>query len=423
MNRNAETLKILVHGINYFPEPTGAGKYTGDMVLWLAERGHDIRVVAAPPYYPQWKVRPDYVAWRYQRKEQVTDGRKITTWRCPLWVPRSPSGPKRICHLTSFALTSAPLVLTQACWRPAVVVCVAPTLLSAPAALTAARVAGAKSWLHIQDFEIDAAFNLGILHSPIVRRALLRVERAVLACFDRVSSISAHMVDRLEQKGVNESRRRLLPNWADLSAIRPLARPSPFRAELQLTDEAIVALYAGNIGEKQGLDIMLEAVQSTQDDRRLVWVIAGTGGALARLKEQSSDYRNLIWLPLQPAERLNDLLNLADMHVIPQRVGVTDFAVPSKFTNIAASGRPCIVAANVQTTLAKIVKKYGTGIVVPPADASALARAARRLAGDPSYRRECGDRARQFAEGHLSRDMILAAFERDLKLVCGNNTE
>ncbi|STD27602.1 glycosyl transferase family protein [Enterobacter asburiae] len=46
-------MKILVYGINYSPELTGIGKYTGEMVEWMASQGHDVRVITAPPYYPE----------------------------------------------------------------------------------------------------------------------------------------------------------------------------------------------------------------------------------------------------------------------------------------------------------------------------------------------------------------------------------
>jgi hypothetical protein len=61
-------LRILLHGINYSPELTGIGKYSGEMAEWLAAHGHEVRVVTAPPYYPAWKVREDYKAWFYRRE-------------------------------------------------------------------------------------------------------------------------------------------------------------------------------------------------------------------------------------------------------------------------------------------------------------------------------------------------------------------
>jgi len=101
-------MKILVYGINYSPELTGIGKYTGEMVEWMTSQGHEVRVITAPPYYPVWKVHPDYSAWKY-KKEQG----KATVWRCPLYVPKQPSTLKRLLHLGSFALSSFFPLLAQ----------------------------------------------------------------------------------------------------------------------------------------------------------------------------------------------------------------------------------------------------------------------------------------------------------------------
>ncbi len=61
-------MKILVYGINYSPELTGIGKYTGEMVEWLAAQGHEVRVITAPPYYPQWQVGENYSALALQTR-------------------------------------------------------------------------------------------------------------------------------------------------------------------------------------------------------------------------------------------------------------------------------------------------------------------------------------------------------------------
>jgi len=105
-------MKVLIYGLNFAPELTGIGKYSGDMALWLKEQGHDVRVVTAPPYYPEWQVRPGYESRRYRREVW----KNISVWRSPLWVPKVPTGLKRIIHLLSFALTSLPLMLRQTAW-------------------------------------------------------------------------------------------------------------------------------------------------------------------------------------------------------------------------------------------------------------------------------------------------------------------
>ena len=119
-------MKILIIGINYSPELTGIGKYTGEMVEYLAEMGHEIRVVTAPPYYPHWKVFAGYSGWKYKLERE----KGITIYRCPLWVPERPKGLSRIIHLSSFALSCLPPLLLQLVWKPQIVISIAPAILA-----------------------------------------------------------------------------------------------------------------------------------------------------------------------------------------------------------------------------------------------------------------------------------------------------
>ena len=152
-------MKILIYGLNYHPELTGIGKYTGEMAEWLAKNGHKVRVVTAPPYYPKWKTGKNFSSFRY--RIETLNGVKV--FRCPLYIPRKPNGLTRILHLLSFSLSSLLIIIYQYTWRPHVVINVIPSIFSAFAALLGAALCNAKTWLHIQDFELDAAFNLGIL--------------------------------------------------------------------------------------------------------------------------------------------------------------------------------------------------------------------------------------------------------------------
>ncbi len=134
-------MKILLYSANFAPEPTGIGKYSGEMASWLAAQGHEVRVVAAPPYYPAWKLAEGY-AWPPYRREQWQG---VSVFRAPLWVPASPGGLARVLHLLTFAAASLPSMLRQAFWRPDVVFTVAPAFVCAPAGWLTARLCGAQS--------------------------------------------------------------------------------------------------------------------------------------------------------------------------------------------------------------------------------------------------------------------------------------
>ena len=399
-------MRLLIYGLNHAPEPTGIGKFTGEMAAWLAARGHEVRVVAAPPYYPAWRVGAGHSAWRW-RRERI-DGARI--YRCPLYVPARPGGTTRLLHLASFALSSLPVALWQALFfRPQVLVAIAPALASAPGARLAAALGGARSWLHIQDFEIDAAFALGLVSGGPVRRLALAAEAWLLRRFHRVSSITPAMVAKLAEKGVAPARARLFPNWVDTAAIRP--GPSALRAALDLPKGSVVALYSGNMGEKQGVETLADVARALAGSP-VVMLLAGAGAAEARLRSATSGLPQVRWLPLQPVERLADLLNAADMHLLPQRADAADLVMPSKLAFMLASGRPVVAGAALGTALARAIE--GAGIAVPPGDAGAMADAARALAEAPERRLKLGEGARARAMATWDREAILAGFEHDL---------
>ena len=333
--------------------------------------------------------------------------RGVTITRCPLWVPPQLNGLKRILHLMSFALSALPVVLWQAWrWRPDVVFTVEPPLFCAPAALVGAWLGNARSWLHVQDFEVDAAFELGILRSQRLRGWILAAERWLLRRFNRVSTISDRMLERLQYKKVADSRQLLFPNWVGLNRIYPLSSTSPLRAEWGIKESEIVILYSGNIGEKQGLEILFEAARQLQNQTALVFLLCGDGAARLRLERLAQGIANLQFKPLQPAERLNDLLNMADIHVLPQRADAADLVLPSKLTNMLASGRPVVATAKAGTQVADLVG--GCGLVVAPGDATALAEALSSLAQSQDRRHTLGKNARSLAEQLWDKERLLS---------------
>lgn len=402
-------MKILIYGTNFAPELTGIGKYTGEMAKYLADSDHDIRVVTAPPYYPGWKVCDGYSSFAY-RTECFG---KVEVWRCPLWVPQQPSGLKRIVHLLTFVFSSLPILLFQSLkWKPDTIFLIEPTLLCAPSAWLIARLIGCKIWLHVQDFEVDAAFELGFFSFPLLQSFSLKIERLLMKGVDKVSTISELMLKRLvEVKGVEQSKCHLFPNWVDTKLIYPMNGKNKFRQEWQVDSGTCVILYSGNLGAKQGLDLIVETASLIQDQSKILFVICGSGASKEQLMEQAKHLKNLRFLDLQPFNKLNELLNAADIHLLPQASQAADLVMPSKLQGMFASGRPVIATAHPNTQLANTVQDHG--LVVTPSNAQKLAKAIQILAKDSSLRYQFGKAARQYAVSHWDRDQILTQIEQE----------
>ena len=413
------SMRILIVGINYAPELTGIGKYSGEMAEWLAAAGHEVHIVTAPPYYPEWKVADGYAAWRYGKEVNLPQhrfdkkGGNLVVYRCPIWVPAQPSGLKRLLHLASFALSSLPVMLGQVFWRPHLILVIEPPLFCAPAAWMCARLSGAKAWLHVQDFEVDAAFELGILRALWLRGLVSKLESWLMRRFDRVSTISPNMVRRLIQKNVAQDKTVFFSNWVDIDAIFPLRAPSAMRQQLGIASARTVALYSGNMGEKQGLEIVLESAARLVREDNIQFILCGDGAVRQRLQQQYAGLPNVLWLPLQPLERLNDLLNMANIHLLPQRSGAEDLVMPSKLTGMLASGRPVVATASKGTQIAEAL--LDCGVVVEPDNVSQFSEAILQLARDAGKCAVLGAKAREYAIRYWARESVLQELDRQFK--------
>jgi colanic acid biosynthesis glycosyl transferase WcaI len=403
-------MRILIIGLNFFPELTGIGKYTGEMAAYLS-RSHQVCVVTTAPYYPYWKTQPGYQWWKYRHENWSG----IDVYRCPLWVPHRPSGLKRLLHLFSFALSSFPVLPGQVVWQPDLVLCIAPAFFSAPFAWLTARLSGSKAWLHIQDFELEAATNLGMLPSDkFLTRWAIHIESWLLGRFDRVSTISNRMIESLENKGVHSNQTYLFPNWIDTNQIFPLPDcRKTLRRIFDLPEDKVIVLYSGNMGNKQGLEIVVDIACEIQGNDEIFFVFCGQGTARKDLETRAAELPNVKFISLQPAEKLNQLLNTADIHILPQRNDAADLVMPSKLLGMLASGNPVIATAHPETEIGTVVGQ--NGVLTPPGDQQALCQAILELAESPQRRSCLGQKGRAFVSANWSREHILTAFELHLR--------
>ncbi|ECE6342208.1 colanic acid biosynthesis glycosyltransferase WcaI [Salmonella enterica subsp. enterica] len=406
-------MKILVYGINYSPELTGIGKYTGEMVAWMTREGHEVRVITAPPYYPQWKVGERYSAWRYRREEG-----EATVWRCPLYVPKQPSTLKRLLHLGSFALSSFFPLMAQRRWKPDRIIGVVPTLFCTPGMRLLATLSGARTVLHIQDYEVDAMLCLGMAGKGkrgSVARLATAFERSALRNVDNVSTISRSMMNKAREKGVAAEKILFFPNWSEVARFQDVndADVTALRQQLGLPEDKKIVLYSGNIGEKQGLEKVIDAAERLRD-RPLIFAIVGQGGGKARLENMARERSlpNIKFLPLQPYDALPALLKMGDCHLVVQKRGAADAVLPSKLTNILAVGGNAVITALPHTELGQLCARYpGIAVCVEPESADALVNGISQALAMPKN----NTTAREYAERTLNKENVLRQFIADIR--------
>lgn len=338
---------VLIHGMNYAPEMIGVGKYTTELAVFLAEQGLAIEVVAALPHYPTWRI-----AAGWPRRWSVRRDKGVRVTRCPLVVRPGRIG--RLLAPLSFAVSAAPVVVWRALrTRPRTVLCIEPTLFAAPAALLAARLVGARTVLHVQDLEADAAFATGYLACarPLLWAAR-RFESAMRRRFDAVVTISDAMAARLRQQGAAVEP-VVLRNW-----VRDEAAPTPeavasLRQSLGLRQGRRLVLYAGNLGMKQGLPVLIEAARHLRADPSIRILVVGDGAMATPVRAAAAGLPNMTWVGLLPAPQFGALLAAADLHVLPQDRRASDLVFPSKLGALLRSGKPILVTADPCSELAR----------------------------------------------------------------------
>ena len=396
-----EPPRLLILSLNYAPEQVGIGPYSAGLAQMLARDGWAVTVVAGQPYYPEWIRRGR--GWT----RTVEHG--VTVSRCPHYVPAKPSGARRLLHHFTFAKAAAlPMLKSALRQRPDVVFAVAPSMMAFPIAWLAARLSGAKLWLHVQDFEVEAALATGLLApAGLPARLAAHIERTFLRICDRVSTISPQMVAKLAEKGVARSARQQLRNWANHAPRIAHASGDGLRVEWGIGDRVVV-LYSGNMAGKQGLETLVDAARLLSNETEILFILAGEGPSRKALEARAGGAAHITFMPLQPEDRFAELMRLADIHVLPQLAGAADLVLPSKLTNMLASGRPVVATAAPGTGLAQEV--HGCGLIVPPEDSAALASAIKNLAADHALRAKLGAAAGERAAERWTAQAALRAF-------------
>jgi len=402
-------MRILIFGINYSPELTGIGKYTGEMGGWFAGRGHDVHVVTAMPYYPEWEVHEKYKGKRWFT--EVVEEAKVH--RVPLYVPKEVNSKKRIIHEFSFILGVVPYWLKFLFSKKFdVVFCPAPPFHLGLLPLIYSKLRGVPMVSHVQDLQVDAAKELGMIKNKTFLNIMFGLERFILKKSTRVSTISLGMEQKIAAKGIPASQQIMFPNWVDETSIKPLPKEQSLRSEFGIGMDDKVVLYSGNLGEKQGLESIVEAAKLYKDRKDVYFIIVGSGGAKEKLQQMAAGLDQVKFYPLQPYEKLSALLATADVHLVLQKKSAADLVMPSKLTGILSAGGCSIVTAEPGTSLYTIMHQHGMGIVCEPEDTAALAQSIDYAINNSldEYR----GNARSYAERFLSRDNILKTFEEDL---------
>jgi colanic acid biosynthesis glycosyl transferase WcaI len=401
-------MKLLILCPHFAPDVAPTGEVMTSIVTALADRGHELHVVTSLPWYRQHRVEPGW-GGRLRRTERTPWGRITRLHPFPTDKSNIPARAAAFAGFTGLA-TIAGLFSRG---RPDAVMVMSPPLPLGVAGWLAAASRRAPFVFNIQDVFPDVAVELGAITDRRVIAAASWLERFLYRRADAVTVLSEDLRDNVARKlrGARPERVEVIPNFVDTERIAPADPDNAYRAEYGLGERTVV-MYAGNVGLSQSLDLVVEAARRHRDRDDVVFVINGGGSALEALQRDAAGLDNLRFVPMQPRERLPEVLAAGDLHLVPLRAGLARSSVPSKLYSILAAGRPVLASVDAGTEVATTIDRAGAGVSVGPEDPDAFCAALDDLLDDPAGRARMGAAGRQFVEGWVSPAAVGAAYER-----------
>lgn len=395
--------RILITGINYWPEKTGIAPYTTGMAEYLAERDWDVSVICGMPHYPDWKVEDGY-GGKLRSQEEV-NGVKLIRRRG--YIPSRPSAVRRgLYEVTFFGNGAASAAFNKA----DAVIGVSPSVSGGVMAAFTARRHRIPYGLIFQDLAGQAAAQSGTSGGAKVAGATAAIEGWAARGASAIGVIAEGFRPHLLEMGVQDDRIHRIRNWTHIG--QPTRSREEVRREFGLPEDAWICLHAGNMGLKQGLENVVDAAKlALERPNPPLFVLMGGGNQRDHLEAYSAGLPNVKFLPAQPEETFPDVLAAADVLLVNQRPTVVDFCLPGKLTSYLAVGRPVVAAVADESETGRELREADAGVVVGAGNPGHLLDAICQLRADQARALELSKNGQAFAFGHLSARAALENIE------------
>ena len=247
------------------------------------------------------------------------------------------------------------------------------------------------------------------------------VARVTFNNTDKIIAISEDIKRTLvEEKGIPADKVVVVYNWVDSDAVVPIAKEeNPLFEELGLNREKFHVVYAGNLGNAQNINIVVDAAARLRDNENVEFVVFGSGGLESdiRARIETEGLKNLRLLPLQPVERVKYVYSLGDVCLVSCKEGLGGSAMPSKTWSILSCGRP-VLANFDEGELQMILTKNQLGVFTKAGDLEGFVEAISQLAAEPEKCEKMGARGRQFILDNLTKDAGTRKYAEVLRSVC-----
>ena len=394
----------------FHPDISATSQMLTDLASRLARRGVDVHVICS-------RRRYEGTGPALARRERVLDVEVHRVWSTG--GSRS-SIARRLLGYLSFYLSAIVAMFRLARPGDVLIVKTDPPMLSVFGALVAdLRAARLVNWL--QDIYPEVAMLVG--RRPLPRWLVDSVSRLRDWSLNGARMnvvLGERMAHYLRERGVPETRIRVIENWADGDLIVPMSPDSSsLRARLRLHQRFVVS-YSGNLGRAHDHETILAAAEELAPDPGVVFLMIGGGAKMSLLRKTvlQRGLGNFVFLPYQSRSDLSDSLGAANVHLVSLLPGLEEYMVPSKFYGILAAERPVVFIGDKDGDVPRVIRETGCGIVVRPGDGAGLVRELTRLRANPEVMHEAAERGRKVLVERYAADRQTGSWFDALREVC-----
>ena len=358
-------MRILIVSQYFWPETFRIN----DLVKELVERGHNVSVLTGKPNYPQGKIYKGYGLFSHNRDEYF--GAKI--YRVPL-IPRGKgTGMQLVFNYLSYVVSASTFVaFNRKKFDVSLTFAISPITQMYPALLHK-KLYGSRAYLWVQDLWPESVAAAGKMDSSSILKGLTKMVRSIYKKSDGVLVQSEAFIPSVLQKGVLPDKVHYIPNWAEDIFTKTVEKNS--NKYWEIIPKGFVVMFAGNMGEAQDFDSIVNAAERTRHIHDIKWVIVGDGRKREWVETEIKK-RNLsdtfFLLGRYPLEEMPYFFSLADIMLLTLKdEHIFSLTIPSKVQSYLAFGKP--IASMINGIGNKVINDANCGYTANAGDADKLA--------------------------------------------------
>ena len=386
--------RILICTNHFYPETFRCN----DVAFELAKRGYEVTVLTAIPDYPKGKFFDGYGI--FSRRKETVEGVKV--YRAFI-IPRGKGGGLRLLmNYLSFLISSIVWSLYLGVFKRFDRVLVhetSPVMIGVPAIIVK-KIQRIPMLFWVLDLWPESLQAAGGINNAAVLKMFEKLTRWIYKNSDKILISSKGFEQSIKEKGDFGEKIVYFPNWAD-AVLNSEVRGE--RLEVSMP-KGFIVMFAGNIGEAQDFDHIMEAARLLKEDKRIHFVLVGDGRKMPWV-EQYRDAHGLQdtvhWVGRHPIEMMPLFFEKADVMLMTLKdVSIFNLTAPAKLQAYMSAAKPIIAMMNGEGP--RIIEEAGCGKSVAAGDAETLAKVLLRMSeSDKAVLQEMGRKGKEYQEEHF----------------------